>query len=90
MVKVRKSRSVKEKDKISDIYELILFNDDVNKFDHVIATLVEVCSYDEISAEQVAIITHFKGKCAVKSGSYYELKPMCEEIGNRNLTCELV
>ena len=89
MVKVRKKRSESTKEKSSDHYELILYNDDFNTFDHVITTLVEVCAYDEISAEQVAIITHFKGKCAIKSGSYYELKPMCEEIGNRNLTCEL-
>jgi len=89
MVKVRKRISESNKDKYSDIYELILYNDDFNTFDHVINTLVEVCDYDEISAEQVAMITHFRGKCAIKSGSYYELKPMCEEIGNRNLTCDM-
>ena len=89
MVKVRRKISHKEKDKISDIYDLILYNDDFNTFDHVIETLVDICSFDEIQAEQIAFVVHFKGKCAVKSGSYYELKPMCEEIGNRDLTCEL-
>lgn len=90
MVKVRRKLSRKEKDKISDIYDLILYNDDFNTFDHVIETLVDICGLDEIQAEQIAFIVHFKGKCAIKSGSYYELKPQCEEIGNRNLTCELV
>ena len=64
---------------------LILWNDDVNTFDWVIETLMEVCGHSEEQAEQCAYIVHFKGKCAVKTGSYEELKPLCNKITEREI-----
>ena len=46
--------------------EIVLFNDDVNTFDHVIETLVYACEHTPIQAEQCAWIVHYKGKCTVK------------------------
>jgi ATP-dependent Clp protease adaptor protein ClpS len=69
--------------------DLILFNDDVNTFDWVIETLIEVCGHDAIQAEQCAMIAHHNGKCAVKSGSYEELKPVSDEMTNRELTVSI-
>ena len=68
---------------------LILYNDDVNTFDHVIDTLVEVCHHTFEQAEQCAIIVHFKGKCDVKSGSYSFLKPLCTALLNAGLSAEI-
>jgi len=65
---------------------LVLFNDDVNTFDFVIDTLIDVCGHDQLQAEQCALIVHYKGKCAVKSGSHSELKPPFKEMSNRDLT----
>ncbi len=65
---------------------LVLFNDDFNTFDFVIDTLVDVCGHDQLQAEQCALIVHYKGKCAVKSGSHSELKPPFKEMSNRDLT----
>lgn len=62
--------------KSEDLRLIILHNDEVNTFDHVIDSLIEICSHDAIQAEQCAFITHHKGKCDVKSGSYSELLPM--------------
>lgn len=45
---------------------LLLVNDDVNSFEHVISSLVEVCGHDEIQAEQCAVLTHIKGGCVIK------------------------
>jgi len=56
------------KSRFTDAFTLILWNDDVNTFDDVIEALVEICGHDELQAEQCATITHFKGKCAVKTG----------------------
>jgi ATP-dependent Clp protease adaptor protein ClpS len=64
---------------------LVLWNDDVNTFDWVIETLIEVCGHSEEQAEQCAYIVHFKGKCAVKNGSYEELKPLCDRITDRGI-----
>ena len=61
------------------VYEIILFNDDVNTFDHVINTLVAYCDHTYEQAEQCAYIVHHSGKCAVKTGSYEELEPICHK-----------
>jgi ATP-dependent Clp protease adaptor protein ClpS len=77
------------KEKTSEGHELLLFNDDVNTFDFVIESLVDVCDHDQISAEQCALVTHYKGKCAVKSGDLNELEPMGKELSNRGLTVSI-
>ena len=66
-------------------YHLIMWNDEVNTFDWVIQTLVEVCGHTEEQAEQCSLIIHFKGKCAVKNGDYDTLKPMCDAITERGI-----
>ena len=53
--------------------EIVLFNDDVNTFDHVINVLVSVCNHTPVQAEQCAIIVHYKGQCTVKTGAIDEL-----------------
>ena len=66
-------------------YQLIVWNDEVNTFEWVIETLVEVCRQSQEQAEQCAYIIHFKGKYAVKQGSLDELKPMREAICERGI-----
>ncbi|TAJ15475.1 ATP-dependent Clp protease adaptor ClpS [Marinilabiliaceae bacterium JC017] len=65
---------------------LVLHNDDVNTFDHVIDTLCVVCNHDEIQAEQCAVITHFKGSCEIKEGSIEDLLSLKEELIHRELS----
>ena len=60
--------------------EIVLHNDDVNTFDHVIETLIRVCKHDAIQAEQCALLVHYKGKCTVKTGTLEELKPQCTAL----------
>lgn len=71
-------------------FNLIVWNDDVNTFDWVIETLVEVCGHTTEQAEQCSILIHYKGKCAVKKGSFEDLKPQCDAINDRliNATIE--
>ena len=64
---------------------LIVWNDEVNSFDWVIETLVDVCGHSPEQAEQCAIIIDSKGKYAVKEGSYDTLKPMCDAITDRGI-----
>ena len=56
--------------------KLVLHNDDVNTFDYVMEILVEICDHSMNQAEQCATITHFKGKCEVRSGSVPEMKEL--------------
>jgi len=71
-------------------YDIVLFNDDVNTFDWVIKSLIEVCNHEQLQAEQSAYIVHYKGKCAVKSGSWEDLVPVHRELSNRDLSVEVV
>jgi ATP-dependent Clp protease adaptor protein ClpS len=64
----------------TDLQDLVVFNDDVNTFDHVINTLIRVCKHTAEQAEQCTLLIHYKGKCAVKSGSFDFLRPMREAI----------
>lgn len=61
-------------------YDLVVYNDDVNTFEHVTRILIKVCGHSQEQAEQCTVIIHFKGKCAVKKGSRDQLKPMCQSI----------
>jgi len=76
--------------KETEQHDLVVFNDDVNTFDHVINTLVEVCEHTPEQAEQCTIIIHYKGKCAVKHGSFEELAPMRNTICNRGISAEVM
>ena len=69
--------------------EIILYNDDVNTFDHVINCLIKYCKHTPEQAEQCAMLVHFKGKCAVKSGSETELLPICSALTDKGLSAVL-
>ncbi|RAR70110.1 ATP-dependent Clp protease adaptor ClpS [Flavobacterium aciduliphilum] len=86
--KVKESTIVEEL--LNPSNEIILYNDDVNTFDHVIETLIRVCKHDELQAEQCAILVHYTGKCGVKTGSYEELKPQCTQLLEAGLSAEIV
>lgn len=70
--------------------EILLYNDDVNTFDHVIDTLIYACDHTPEQAEQCSIIVHYKGKCTVKTGSYDELEPRCSMLLEAGLSAEII
>jgi ATP-dependent Clp protease adaptor protein ClpS len=72
-------------DDVDHSWSLIVWNDEVNTFDWVIETLVEVCNHSAEQAEQCAMIIHTQGKYAVKHGAYDTLKPMCDAITDRGI-----
>lgn len=65
---------------VTDLSNLVVFNDDINTFDHVIQTLIRVCRHTIEQAEQCTWLIHYRGKATVKSGQVDELKPMREAI----------
>ena len=70
--------------------EIVLFNDDVNTFDHVIQTLVDACNHTFEQAEQCSLLVHYKGKCTVKTGPYDDLKPRCSKLLQAGLSAEII
>lgn len=70
-------------------FQIVVWNDDVNTFEWVIETLVAICGHTHEQAEQCAYIIHFNGKYAVKSGTYEDLRPMCDAILDRGINATL-
>lgn len=68
---------------------LLLLNDDINTFDYVIEVLMKVCHHSLEQAETCAMITHYKGKCSVKTGTYEELKPYYISLLNHHLYAKI-
>ncbi|MFD3002475.1 ATP-dependent Clp protease adaptor ClpS [Pontibacter toksunensis] len=73
----------------TDLRNLVVYNDDVNTFDHVIETLIKVCRHTQEQAEQCTMLIHYKGKCTVKVGSYEELMGMCTSLHQKDLSADI-
>ncbi len=71
-------------------YEIVLHNDDVNTFDFVIDSLIDICEHTLEQAEQCTILVHYKGKCTVKTGALKDLKSRCSKLLSLGLSAELV
>ena len=65
---------------------LVVYNDDVNTFDWVIQSLMEVCSHSFEQAEQLSLLIHFKGKATVKTAPFDDLRPMKDALVERGLS----
>jgi ATP-dependent Clp protease adaptor protein ClpS len=69
---------------------LMLFDDDINTFDHVIESLIQVAGLEPVQAEQITFLVHFKGKCDVKRGRRESLKPICAGLQQKGLTARII
>lgn len=87
--KEEQDTDVLEKTNIKNTPVLLVLNDDVNSFNHVIECLVKYCEMDELQAEQCAMIIHYKGKCDVKRGTYDDLRPIYEALLNNHLSAKI-
>lgn len=76
-------------DDITDQSKIIVYNDDVNTFDFVIESLIEICHHTLEQAQQCTFLIHYKGKCTVKTGTIEELLPMHKKLLDRSLTSEI-
>jgi ATP-dependent Clp protease adaptor protein ClpS len=72
-----------------DQFNLVLYNDEVNTFDHVINCLIRICRHELMEAEQCTWIVHVNGKCKVRNGSFEELEGMCNQLMNEGLSVKI-
>ena len=79
----------KSKKQIANSYSLVLYNDDVNTFDHVINCLIRICQHDVVQAEQCAWLVHNRGKCNIKSGKLTILRKMQNALTQNGLSAEI-
>jgi ATP-dependent Clp protease adaptor protein ClpS len=71
-------------------HDLMVYNDDVNTFDHVIETLIRVCKHTPQQAEQCTYIIHYRGKCSVRKGDFDQLKPMRDAICEAGIEARII
>ena len=74
----------------TEIYSLVVFNDEVNTFDFVIQVLQDVCGHSPEQAEQCTLLIHYKGKCAVKTGSWEKMAAMRYKICSAGIFAEVL
>jgi ATP-dependent Clp protease adaptor protein ClpS len=87
--KHKEQESVDTEELLTDKKDLIVYNDDVNTFEHVIRSLIEVCGHELVQAEQCTLIIHHNGKCQVKHGEFDELKAMCVGLLDRGISAAI-
>ena len=68
------------------IHRLILWNDEVNSFDHVIYCLMKYLDYSESQSEKIAWKVHNEGKCAILEGSLTEMEVYRKILQQEGLT----
>ena len=85
MSTIEPKKEEKKKDKKKNSHVLLIHNDEVNTFDWVIESLVQICKHTPEQAEQCAMIAHNKGKCDVKEGEKETLIQMKRELNNRHI-----
>lgn len=88
-METQKQNEAIEKESLTQSSKLILWNDDVNTFDHVIECLVSICDHSTTQAEQCAYIVHYNGKCVVKVGAKDSLEPLLTALQQQQLTAEI-
>lgn len=89
MVETDLQEKVEVKKDVEKNRSLVLYNDDVNTFDHVIDSLIKICKHEVIQAEQCTWIVHYNGKCAVKEGDFRKLRPLRQALNERGLTAKI-
>ena len=86
---VELEEKVEVNSKLDSGKNLVIYNDDVNTFDHVIDSLVKVCKHEVIQAEKCTWIIHYNGKCAVKEGGMDSLLPMRRALSERGIDAKI-
>ena len=89
-VKEKTLEQVEHKEAVVKNSEIVLHNDEVNTFDHVIDCLITFCEHSPLQAEQCSLIVHYNGKCTVKTGELKDLMDRCTNLLNAGLSAEIV
>lgn len=72
-----KNKIDKEND---NTYSLIVYNDDINTFSHVIKSLMRVCTISFFEASMSANNIHHKGMDVIKTGNESLITPMADKL----------
>ncbi len=71
---------------LKEMHRLILWNDDVNSFDHVIFCMMKYLDYSEQQASKIAWKVLNEGKCAILEVSFTEVEVYRKILQQEGLT----
>jgi ATP-dependent Clp protease adaptor protein ClpS len=74
---------------LKTVHRLILWNDEINSFDHVIYCLIKYLDYNRPQSEKIANKVHNEGKCAVLEGSFTEMEVYRKILQQEGLTVSI-
>ncbi len=77
------------KEQVVNQKQIVLYNDDVNSFEHVIECLIKYCKHTPNQAEQCTLIIHHNGKCSVKAGGFDDLLPIYTAMIDNKLSASI-
>ena len=75
--------------KLDDVWELIMWNDDVHSFLYVIVALMQICGHTKELAERLANEVHNEGKAIVEVGDKETLQKYKDQLQELQLTVEI-
>lgn len=75
---------------LNTMANLILYNDNVNSCQKVMASLIRYCEHTPLQADQCVLIAHNVGKVNIKTGDFIELLDMKNNLENLGLTVKLI
>lgn len=67
-------------------HQVVLYNDNVNTFDHVIDCLIQICNHTIEIARQIALEAHQEGRSIAYVGSHDECLDRKIKLQNEGLT----
>lgn len=70
-------------------HKLVIYNDDVNSYDYIMACLIRFCNHERLQAEQCALVAHNTGRCTVKTGDYIEMYELKNNFDDLDIKSEI-
>lgn len=70
--------------------ELVLFDDNKNKLEYVVETLVQTCKLSPDDAFEIVTEAGQKGYATITTGTFNELKPLRKAICERDVWAEIL
>lgn len=70
-------------------HKLILYNDNENSFQYVMACLIKYCGHEPQQAEQCALVADLAGQCTVKHGCWAQISTMLEFLQGMGLKVKM-
>jgi ATP-dependent Clp protease adaptor protein ClpS len=71
-------------------WQIMLYDDNHNTFEHVIDCMIEICGHNYYQAVQCATITHNNGQCSIFVDTWDACIDTCDMLKQDGLSVEVI